>query len=275
MKQQFFKLAYINLKSCLKSQPRLIQSRQNPQTAWVTVALPGDKNLKLTQRHCCHWTLLIIEIGAVGVTFKLCALRCVCRVESASLHLECPGFAFCAWYSERSRIIQIPCLTAIILSIKSRHVNGIRQIYVHFLLLFTARATPFESAVVRRVSLLCRFLRTCVVETNEKYFPTHICILIERNNIIAVKFLFHCFLCKHQIRFNSALFSRLGVDEADNREKTFVAQLNNFQMGWNKCRAMWTENWDNQKRRFVPPARRGGVRRDFPNEKESLMCRII
>lgn len=122
--------------------------------------------------------------------------------------------------------------------------------------LFTARATPFESAVVRRVSLLCRFLCTCVVETNEKYFPTHICILIKRNDIIAVKFFSTVFSANTKSGLIRHCSPGLGVDAADNREKTFVAQLNNFQMGWNKCRAMWTENWDNQKRRFVPPARR-------------------
>lgn len=55
---------------------------------------------------------------------------------------------------------------------------------------------------------------------------------------------------------DSALNSspRLVTKQKGERE-ALVAQLNNFQMGWNKWRAMWMErNWDNQNWCFfVPP----------------------
>lgn len=63
----------------------------------------------------------------------------------------------------------------------------------------------------------------------------------------------------------------MSSDEADKRanENAFVAQLNNFEMGWNKCRAMWMENWDNQKRFHQ------SMLGEDDDNKKSLICLTI
>lgn len=131
-------------------------------------------------------------------------------------------------------------------------------------LLFTARATLFERGRAKGVAFVPRFLsRRVFVETNERHFPTHICILIKRNDIIAVKFhFFHslCFLDKHQIQFNS---------DADNRERRRLS-LNWIIFKWGEINVSPC-GWKIEiikKRRFVPPAREIlGLSKNIPKKK--------
>lgn len=179
------------------------------------------------------------------------------------------GIAFCAWYSERSRIIQIPCLDAIILSIKSRHVNGIRQIYVHFLLLFTARATPFELGRAKGVafvplpSYVCRWNKWKVLSNTHLHFNQtewHYC----REILCFCPGIFSANTKSSLIRYCSS-WTRLTIGRR--------------RLSLNWIIFKWGEINVAPCGRKIEIIKKGAsfhqLSERFSNEKESLMCRII
>lgn len=103
------------------------------------------------------------------------------------------------------------------------------------------------------ISFECLFVRSSSVcgvlfkvMKKVSFYVHNICILINEQHycreIPKSSLIWYCFPPENKLNF-------LDDNDREKKSKTsdaFVAQLNNFQMGWNKCRAMWMGNWDNQ-----------------------------
>lgn len=117
------------------------------------------------------------------------------------------------------------------------------------------------------------------------FYVHNICILINERHycheILKSSLIWYCFPPEKQAK----LFPLDRGREVDNDNNAFVAQLNNFQMGWNKCRAMWMGNWDNQNEfstsqilasiiKYIETKRRSENDNDN-DERKSLICLTI